>query len=49
MAYTKTHPITATLRKTIDYILNPDKTDDELYVSSFACSPDTADIEFNYS
>ena len=49
MAYTKTHPITATLRKAIDYILNPDKTDDELYVSSFACSPDTADIEFNYT
>lgn len=49
MAYTKTHPITATLRKAIDYILNPDKTDDELYVYSFACSPDTADIEFNYT
>lgn len=49
MAYTKTNPITTTLRKAIDYILNPDKTDDELYVSSFACSPDTADIEFNYT
>lgn len=49
MAYTKTNPITTTLRKAIDYIINPDKTDDELYVSSFACSPDTADVEFDYT
>lgn len=49
MAYTKTHSITTTLKKAIDYILNPEKTDDELYVSSFACSSDTADIEFEWT
>ncbi len=49
MAYTKTNPITTTLRKAIDYILNPDKTDNELLVSSFACSPATADIEFDFT
>lgn len=30
----------------MDYIMNPDKTDDKLLISSFACSPETADIEF---
>ena len=47
MAITKTHPIKSTLRKAIDYILNPAKTDTVLFVSSFACSPETADIEFD--
>lgn len=46
MAVTKTHSIKSTLRKALDYILNPDKTDAAVLVSSFACSPETADIEF---
>ena len=29
-----------------DYALNPDKTDDMKYVSSYACSPETVDEEF---
>ena len=49
MAITKTHPIKSTLRKAIDYILNPEKTDVDLLVSSFACSPETADIEFDFT
>ena len=49
MAITKTHPIKSTLRKSLDYILNPEKTDGKLLVSSFACSPDTADIEFEWT
>ena len=49
MAYTTTHSITNTLRKAIDYICNPDKTDNELLVSSFACLPATADIEFEWT
>ena len=46
MAVTKIHPIKSTLKKALDYIENSDKTDDKLLVSSFACSYETADIEF---
>ncbi|MBP3360408.1 MAG: relaxase/mobilization nuclease domain-containing protein [Clostridia bacterium] len=49
MAITKTHPIKSTLRKALDYILNPDKTDSAILVSSFGCSPETADIEFEFT
>ena len=28
------------------YITNPDKTDEQKLVSSFGCSPETADLEF---
>lgn len=49
MAITKTHPIKSTLKKALDYICNPDKTDESLLVSSFGCSPDTADIEFAWT
>jgi len=46
MAITKIHPIKSTLKKALDYIENPDKTYDKMLVSSFACSYETADIEF---
>lgn len=49
MAITKTHPIKSTLKKALDYICNPDKTDGSMLVSSFGCSPDTADIEFAWT
>lgn len=49
MAITKTHPIKSTLKTAIDYIVNPAKTDGKLLVSSFGCSPDTADIEFEWT
>ena len=46
MAVTKIHPIKSTLKKALDYIENPDKTDEKMLVSSFACAYETADIEF---
>lgn len=46
MAVTKIHPIKSTLKKALDYIENPDKTEDKMLVSSFGCSYETADIEF---
>lgn len=49
MAVTKTHPIRTTLNLAFDYILNPDKTDEKLLVSSYACSPESADIEFKWT
>ena len=35
--------------KSIAYICNPDKTDGELYVSSFGCSAQTAYLEFAFA
>ena len=49
MAYTKIHAIKATIDKAIDYICNPDKTDEQIYVSSYACAPETAAIDFKYT
>ena len=46
MAVTKIHPIKSTLKKALDYIENPVKTNEKILVSSFACSYETADIEF---
>ena len=46
MAISKIHPIRHSVLDAINYITNPEKTDDELLVSSFGCSPHTADIEF---
>lgn len=46
MAITKIHPIKSTLKKAIDYIVDPTKTDDKLLVSSFGCAVETADLEF---
>ena len=42
MAYTKIHAIKATVDKAIDYICNPEKTDEKMFVSSYACSPEIA-------
>ena len=44
MAVTKIHPIKSTLKKALDYIENPVKTDEKILVSSFACSYETADL-----
>ena len=46
MAYIKIFPIKVTDKKALDYITNPNKTDEKLLVSSFGCSPETADLEF---
>ncbi|MDY5775529.1 MAG: relaxase/mobilization nuclease domain-containing protein [Lachnospiraceae bacterium] len=49
MAYTKIHAIKATVNKAIDYICNPQKTDESIFISSYACSPETAAIDFKYT
>ena len=46
MAYIKIFPIKVTDKKALDYITNPDKADEKLLISSFGCSPETADLEF---
>lgn len=49
MAITKTHPIRSTLNLAIEYILNPEKTDNTLLCSSYGCSIETAAIEFEWT
>ena len=49
MAVTKIKPIKSTLKKALDYIQNPDKTDGKMLVSSFGCGYETADIEFGFT
>ena len=49
MAYTKIHAIKATVDKAIAYICNPEKTDEKMFVSSYACSPETAAYDFKYT
>ena len=49
MAVTKIKPVKSTLKKALDYIQTPDKTDGKMLVSSFGCSYETADIEFGFT
>lgn len=46
MAYIKIFGIKSTVKKAVDYITNPDKTDEQNLVSSYGCSPETADLKF---
>lgn len=47
MAISKIKPIKSTPEKAIAYILDPEKTEENTLVSSFACAPETAALEFN--
>ena len=50
MAVTKIKPIRGTVNKALAYILDPEKTDDQLYVSSFGCAAsDAAAKEFEWT
>lgn len=49
MAVTKIKAIRGTLSKAIAYILNPEKTDEMLLVSSYGCASETAAREFEWT
>ena len=50
MAVTKIKPIRGTVNKAIAYILDPQKTDDDFYVSSYGCAAsDAAAKEFEWT
>ena len=49
MAVTKIKAIRGTLSKAIAYILNPEKTDEKLLVSSYGCASETAAREFEWA
>lgn len=46
MAVTKIHDINTTIETAIDYIINPEKTDDGLLVDGFECAPQVAALQF---
>lgn len=47
MAYIKIFPIKSTVDAAVKYITNPNKTEQQLLVDSFGCSPETAALEFD--
>ena len=49
MAVTKIKAIRGTLSKAIAYILNPEKTDEKLLVSSYGCASETSAREFEWT
>ena len=50
MAVTKIKPIRGTVNKALTYILDPQKTDDAFYVSSYGCAAsDAAAKEFEWT
>ena len=49
MAYTRIHAIKSTVKKAVDYICNPDKTEEQLLVDTFACGVETAAHDFQYA
>lgn len=46
MAVTKIHPIKSTLKAALDYIMDSNKTDERILISSLNCNPITANLEF---
>ncbi|HEL0567416.1 TPA: relaxase/mobilization nuclease domain-containing protein [Streptococcus equi subsp. zooepidemicus] len=46
MAITKIHPIKSTLNLAIEYIVNGDKTDEQILVSTHKCHQETAHTQF---
>lgn len=46
MAYTRIHAIKATVQKALKYICNPEKTDGQILIDSFACGIETAQYDF---
>ena len=48
MAVTKIIPIRVTIQNSVEYICNPNKTDDRLLVHSENCYPHTAGLEFQH-
>ena len=49
MAYTRIHAIKSTVTKAVAYICNPDKTEQQLLIDTFACGIETAGHDFKYA
>jgi hypothetical protein len=46
LAVTQIHSIETTLVKALDYIMNPEKTDEKLLISGYQCEPEFARLAF---
>ena len=46
MAYTRIHAVRATVQKALKYICDPEKTDGQILIDSFACGAETAHYDF---
>ncbi len=46
MTYTRIHAVKATVQKALKYICNPEKTDGQILIDSFACGVETAHYDF---
>ena len=49
MAYITIHPIKSTLKKAIDYICDPKKTNDQRDISTQFCTVPTVDTMFQFT
>lgn len=49
MAITKIHAIRATVKGAVNYICNPDKTDEKMLISSFGTTPSSAAEDFRFT
>lgn len=49
MAVTKIKAIRGTLNKALAYIMNPEKTDEKMLISSYGCAAETAAQEFEWT
>ena len=49
MAVTKIKAIRGTLSKALAYIMNPEKTDEKMLISSYGCATETAAQEFEWT
>ena len=49
MAVTKIKAIRGTLNKALAYIMNPEKTDDKMLISSYGCATETVAQEFEWT
>ena len=49
MAVTKIKAIRGTLNKALAYIMNPEKTDEKMLISSYGCATETAAQEFEWT
>lgn len=47
--FTENHHINSTLKKAIEYICNPEKTDGALLIGSYGYTPETAYMEFEWT
>ncbi len=49
MAITKIHAITATVSDAVDYICDPNKTEESVLITAYATAPESAAEDFKFT